>query len=65
MRNPASNHRNSSTTHHAWALDEPCRTDADMAAVALPSTLRQATIRDRRKKGDDEGIYHCIQLVAV
>jgi len=37
------------STHHAWALDEPCRTDADMAA-ALPGTLRQATIRSKKKQ---------------
>jgi len=35
--------------NHAWALDEPCRTDADIAA-ALPGTLRQATIRSKKKE---------------
>ena len=55
QRNSAANHRNPSkqqqqlSTHHAWALDEPCRTDADMAA-ALPGTLRQATIRSKKKE---------------
>jgi hypothetical protein len=57
QRNSASNHRNSNsqhqrrslvTTHHAWPLVEPCRTDDDMA-VALPATLRQATIRNEKE----------------
>lgn len=67
QRNPAWNRntgRNSNSTasgahyltHHAWPLDEPCRTDDDMAA-ALAATLSQATTTIRKEERKD-GIYN-------